>query len=106
METIELTLPATQTLTRDVHVGVVASGDLEVLLTPHDRTDPAGESTAEIRLRTTVDGYGVLWERVLHRALADGAYAARYEINDSGATPGMVTLRLAQAAEAARGGAA
>lgn len=99
MQSLTLTLPARTPLTRPVHVGVVASGDLEILLTPIAESD-----SATVELRTSVDGFDDLWRRVLDRHLADHAFAARYEINDFGATPGMVALRLAQVADHAAAG--
>jgi len=74
----------------------VGSGDLEVLIEPSDRP------TAQVRVRTSVDGYANVWKSVLDRFFARFEYAAKVEINDFGATPGTVTLRLEQAAEAVR----
>jgi malonate decarboxylase delta subunit len=73
------------------HVGVVGSGDCEILVEPVDGAD------AVVRVRTTVDGFDVVWRRVL--AAFFGRYPVRgsYEINDQGATPGVVSLRLRQA---------
>lgn len=82
-------------------VGVVGSGDLEVLLEP----GAAGQTT--VRVTTSVDGYGAVWQaqldRVFHGGLVgrDGP-AVALEINDFGATPGVVGLRIAQAFEAIR----
>jgi malonate decarboxylase delta subunit len=78
------------------HVGVVGSGDLEVLI------EPNATSTAQVRVRTSVDGYKEVWKTVLDRFFAHFDGAARLEINDFGATPGTVTLRLEQAAELLR----
>jgi malonate decarboxylase delta subunit len=77
-------------------VGVVASGDLEVLI------EPSQKQTAEVRVRTSVGGYGPIWKQVLDRFFSRFDHAAYVEINDSGATPGTVTLRLEQAAEEVR----
>ncbi|GAC1301361.1 MAG: malonate decarboxylase acyl carrier protein [Vulcanimicrobiaceae bacterium] len=82
-------------LARRSHVGVVASGNLEVLC------DPAPESRARVTVRTTVDGFDAIWRSVLERFLARHDVAADFEVNDFGATPAMVTLRLEQALEAA-----
>jgi malonate decarboxylase delta subunit len=49
-----------------------------------------------------VDGYAQTWKSVLDRFFSRYAGAARIEINDFGATPGVVALRLAQAVEASR----
>jgi malonate decarboxylase delta subunit len=93
METIELSYPATDPIAHAAHVGVVGSGDLEILMTP------SPEALAKVRVRTSVDGYGATWKAVLDRFFARHAVAASIEINDFGATPGVVSLRLAQALE-------
>jgi len=53
-------------------------------------------------VRTSVDGYRDVWTNVLERFFARHPVAASIEINDFGATPGVVALRLAQAVEEAR----
>ncbi len=93
METLIFEYEAKQPLTRRAHVGVVGSGDLEVLIEPSDK--PA----ANVRVRTSVDGYALVWKAVLDRFFSHFEHAARVEINDFGATPGTVTLRLEQAGE-------
>ena len=43
---------------------------------------------------------GRVWEAVLARIFSDGALpAAKLEINDSGATPGVVRMRVGQVFE-------
>lgn len=96
MEKIELEYAARHAVLRRVHVGVVASGDLEVLL------EPSPDPRAHVLITTSVDGYGVIWKNVLDRFFERFEGAASIEINDSGATPGVVMLRLEQAAEALR----
>ena len=76
------------------HVGVVGSGDLEVLLEPLDTAD------AQVRIRTSVPGFSEQWKAVLDRFFMKYDGAVAIEINDAGATPGVVSLRLAQAVEA------
>ncbi len=76
------------------HVGVVGSGDLEVLMEPLD------SSTAQVRIRTSVPGFSEQWKAVLDRFFMKYDGAVAIEINDAGATPGVVSLRLAQAVEA------
>ncbi len=93
METLEFRYPARDPVGRRAHVGVVGSGDLEVLL------EPAGDGEARVRIRTTVDGYGQVWRNVLDRLFSRYHGAAAIEVNDFGATPGMVLLRLEQAIE-------
>jgi malonate decarboxylase acyl carrier protein len=99
METFTFVYRADAVLVRPVHVGVVASGDLEIVITPS--LEPA---QAVVALRTSVDGFEPIWRRVLDRFFERGAFRGRYEINDFGATPGMVSLRLAQARELATDG--
>jgi malonate decarboxylase delta subunit len=96
METLNFEYEARRPLTRRAHVGVVGSGDLEVLIEPGDMP------SAQVRVRTSVDGYAEVWKAVLDRFFSRFDQAARVEINDFGATPGTVTLRLEQAAEELR----
>src|SRR6476659_1955769 len=80
--------------------GVVGSGNLEVLVEP---TDLGG--TCRIEVLTAAVGFGPIWQAVMddffdrHR-VAD----VRISINDVGATPAVVSLRLDQALEAFTGG--
>lgn len=99
MQTLTYHFPAQQRPARNVHVGVVGSGDLEILLQAPDGGDPADAAT--VRVRTSVDGFDTLWAEVLHRFFTQTPLAGNWELNDSGATPGVVTLRLRQAAESA-----
>jgi malonate decarboxylase acyl carrier protein len=96
METLAFTYPARSRIDQRAHVGVVGSGDLEVLLVP------AAEPEARVVVRTSVDGYGAIWKAVLDRFFTRHDVAASVEINDFGATPGVVSLRLAQALEVSR----
>ncbi|MRV73863.1 malonate decarboxylase subunit delta [Duganella sp. FT92W] len=76
--------------------GVVSSGDLEVLLEPA----PAGRTT--VLVQTSVNGFGATWKAVLDRMFSATALpAATIEIHDSGATPGVVRMRIEQAYEEA-----
>ncbi len=96
METLNFDYPASQPVPRRAHVGVVGSGDLEVLL------EPSQDERAHVTVRTSAEGFGEVWEAVLDRFFARNDLAAAVEINDSGATPGTVALRLAQAVEESR----
>ena len=91
METLELTFPGDRAVARRAHVGVVASGDLEVLIWP--------APTTTVTVRTSVNGFASVWRATLERFFARHPVAVRVEINDAGATPGVVALRLAQALE-------
>lgn len=96
METLEFARPVGRlTPSRRVHVGVVASGNLEVLL------EPAGDAHSQIVVRTSADGFGERWRAVIERFFARHDVAVRIAINDFGATPPTVLLRLEQAIEAA-----
>jgi malonate decarboxylase delta subunit len=94
MERIELEYPARRKVTHRAHVGVVGSGDLEVLL------EPTQGDRSQVLIRTSVDGFRDTWKAVLDRFFAKYDGAVRIEINDAGATPGSVLLRLEQAVEA------
>lgn len=94
MEHIELEYPATTSAPKRAHAGVVGSGDLEVLL------EPAEGNKAHVSIRTSVDGFRDTWKAVMDRFFAKYNGAVRIQINDAGATPGSVMLRLEQAVEA------
>lgn len=82
-------------------VGVVSSGNLEVLIEPA----PLG-GACEIDIRTAASGFGATWRAVMADFHARWRLAdARVSINDMGATPAVVSLRLDQAAETMTGGA-
>ncbi len=51
-------------------------------------------------VRTSVDGFAETWKAVLDRFFGQYDGAVHIEINDAGATPGAVYLRLQQAVEA------
>ena len=73
-------------------VGVVGSGNLEVLVEPSE----GGQCTVEIE--TSARGFGAIWEAVLRDFHERHALAGvRLSINDMGATPAVVGLRLDQA---------
>jgi len=75
-----------------VLVGVVGSGNLEVLLEP-------GEAPhCRVRVETSARGFGPIWQAVLDDFHERHALAGvRVSINDMGATPAVVSLRLDQA---------
>jgi len=93
MERIEFDYPAKRKISGRAHVGVVGSGDLEVLL------EPAAGNSSHVLIRTSVDGFRETWKAVLDRFFSRYDGAVRIEINDAGATPGSVQLRLEQAVE-------
>jgi malonate decarboxylase delta subunit len=93
METLHFEYPASQPLKQRAHVGVVGSGDLEVLLEPSD------DQKAHVKITTSVEGFGKIWKHVMDRFFSRHPCAASIEIRDFGATPGAVALRLEQALE-------
>lgn len=95
MEHLSYTFDAQAGAARHARVGVSASGDLEILATPRE------DGTATVRIRTSVDGFGPVWQAVLDDFFAGTPLAADFVINDAGATPGTVALRLAQLKESA-----
>jgi malonate decarboxylase delta subunit len=76
-------------------VGVVSSGNLEVLI------ETATLSNAcEIEISTAAAGFATIWQAVLTDFHARWSLAdVRISINDVGATPAVVSLRLDQAVE-------
>ena len=79
-------------------VGVVASGNLEVLV------ETAPGTGCRIDVDTSARGFGAIWEAVLrdfHDRHDVGGIAV--SIHDMGATPAVVSLRLDQAMSAIAG---
>ncbi|MCV7256364.1 malonate decarboxylase acyl carrier protein [Mycobacterium hackensackense] len=99
MQNLTYRFAATHVTPHPVHVGVVASGDVEILVQPPAADEPA--DVAMVRVRTSVNGFDTVWHDVLERFFARAKLGGRWELNDFGATPGVVNLRLRQAAEAA-----
>jgi len=101
MEMREYEYPAGQPAAGRALAGVVGSGDLEVLLQPH----AAGRTS--ISVQTSVDGKGPVWDALLNRIFGgDPLPAVRIVINDCGATPGVVRMRIEQAFEELTAGTA
>lgn len=77
-----------------VLVGVVGSGNLEVLVEPG--ADPA---VCTYSIHTSARGFGAIWQAVVQNFQAQHRLAGvAVSINDMGATPAVVSLRLDQAA--------
>ncbi len=93
MEKLIFEYPATKLIPKGAFVGVVSSGDLEILLEPIDGFK------AYVVVRTRFDGFRQVWKDILDKFFIENAISAKIEINDFGATPGMVNLRLLQALE-------
>lgn len=101
MERFEINLPATAAglAGRTALCGVVSSGNLEVLVELGD--DPAA---CTVEVNTSAHGFREIWEAVLADfAARHPAGGLRIAINDAGATPAVVSLRLAQAFESCKG---
>ncbi|MCC8474640.1 malonate decarboxylase acyl carrier protein [Xanthomonas arboricola] len=83
-------------------VGVVASGNLEVLV---ERVPLDG--AMEIEILTAARGFGTIWQAVLDDFAARHPLRdVRISINDVGATPAVVSLRLEQALDVLQGAVA
>ena len=75
-------------------VGVVGSGNLEVLM--EQGTNP---TRCTFTINTSARGFGPIWEAVVQNFQAQHQLAGvAVSINDMGATPAVVSLRLDQAA--------
>lgn len=74
-------------------VGVVGSGNLEVLV------EARADKICTVEVETSARGFRPIWEAVLRDFHARHALAGiQLSINDAGATPAVVSLRLEQAA--------
>ena len=74
-------------------VGVVGSGNLEVLI----ESSPL-EGACTVEVNTAAHGFGEIWQAVMSDFFARHSLAdVRISINDNGATPAIVGLRLDQA---------
>jgi malonate decarboxylase delta subunit len=96
METLEFALEGRQSVPEfeAILVGVVGSGNLEVLV--EKGSDP---TRCAYLIHTSAAGFGAIWAAVIQ------SFQARHQlggvavsINDMGATPAVVSLRLDQAA--------
>ncbi len=95
METIEIRHDGLAALPGDklwAVVGVVASGNLEILL---ERAAPPDACT--VRIETSAAGFAPIWQAVIRDLVARHAVGGlRIAINDGGARPDTVMLRLLQ----------
>jgi malonate decarboxylase delta subunit len=75
--------------------GVVASGDLEILVESAEL-----DGRCEVEINTSVHGYEKTWQAVMQSFVATHPLAdTRVTVNDGGATPAVVSLRFAQATQ-------
>ena len=80
---------------RTALVGVVGSGNLEVMV---ERADLNGACAVEVI--TAATGFGAIWQAVMDDFFARHPLSnVRVSINDVGATPAVVSLRLDQAVQ-------
>jgi len=93
MEKLSFEYSGTKPISKRVHVGVVGSGDLEILM------EPLKEKYTQVTIRTRFEGNSELWKALLDRFFASNDIIAKVEINDFGGTPGVATMRLLQALE-------
>lgn len=102
MEQFSLTLPSAappQDITSATLCGVVSSGNLEVLVEAAPLRD-----ACTFTVNTSAHGFRDIWEAVLQDfARRHSVGGLSLSINDAGATPAVVSLRLDQAFEACRG---
>jgi malonate decarboxylase acyl carrier protein len=61
MERLHFEYAASQPIKQRAHVGVVGSGDLEVLL------EPSPDQKTHVTVITSVDGFGKTWKLVMDR---------------------------------------
>jgi malonate decarboxylase delta subunit len=73
--------------------GVVGSGNLEILVLSGEQRD-----LCQVTVNTSARGFGHIWQAVLDEFTTHHpAGGTHITINDMGATPAVVTLRLGQA---------
>lgn len=102
MEELKFELPSTaQTIIRDpVLVGVVASGNCEVLVEQTGGPGQGAIGPCAVTVYTSAHGFAPIWQAVVEDFSARRhAGGLQIEINDVGATPAVVSLRLDQALE-------
>ena len=82
-----------ENIKKEVICGVVGSGNLEVLVTPL-----ANHESSKFIIDTSVTGFDHIWETVLKDFSSRYAVGGlEFKVNDMGATPAVVSLRLSQA---------
>ena len=92
MEKLQFSFPAGPPAQGRALAGVVGSGDMEVLM------EPGQPGRTAVVVNTSVDGCEWLWQAVLARTFTNpDSPALAVEINDFGATPGVVGMRIHQA---------
>ena len=95
MEQLLYSFDARNHVKRSAFAGVVGSGNLEILM------EPGKSGRAEVEITTSLEGNGEIWKYILERVFEEHPVCVHVEINDFGATPGVVQLRLLQVLEIA-----
>lgn len=93
MEQLRLTFNGKASIKQAVRVGNVGSGDLEVLF---EATD---SQKIDVEIATSIDNREAIWQAVLERIFSGNTPSMKVTINDFGATPGVIGLRVEQALE-------
>lgn len=95
MERLEFKFSGSHELTaknKQIISGVLGSGNLEVLV------EAASGSVCTVEIDTAAVGFGKIWEAVIGDVMQRWDIGGiRISINDAGATPAVVALRLEQA---------
>jgi len=105
MEHLNFQLPSTpaiqvQKLKADVLCGIVSSGNLEILVEPTSGDRKLTSDICLVIVETAAEGFGETWQAVLTQfAETHAAGGLSFTLNDVGATPAVVALRMAQAHE-------
>ena len=93
MEVLNYVFGTKQQIHSKAWAGVAGSGNLEVLM------EPSTSETACVEVTTSLDSTSAIWQCVLERFFQENPVSVHVEINDCGATPGVVNLRLLQVLE-------
>lgn len=102
MDTYEYSFKPTQPIKKGTttKVGVAGSGNLEVIIKPNPKTEET-----QIVVHTTITGFKPTWDELIKRFIDDHTFKGLHiTINDAGATPPVVALRLGQAIETYQSG--
>ncbi|AHE67594.1 biotin-independent malonate decarboxylase subunit beta [Legionella oakridgensis] len=97
MDTYTYTYPLEKPLKKGqaITVGVAGSGNLEVIIKPG-----SDSKRTEFIVKTVVTGFKPTWDAVIERFVEDYPFGGlSFTLNDAGATPPVVSLRLRQAIE-------
>lgn len=102
MDTYEYSFKPNQPIKKGstTKVGVAGSGNLEVIIKPNPKS-----AETKIVVHTTTTGFKTTWDELIKRFVDDNSFKGLHiTLNDAGATPPVVTLRLGQAIETYQSG--